>query len=177
VKPWAYEQILERRRKLLHLVTVGVKTSDAVKQVCEDFDCTRSTVWRDWELRDEWIPTLLQLSPEQKDTVVREALAQLKEATHEAYVTYLETNRGMARVAAIREYREAVIAEIELRQKLGLLPSEPLRVEQRIVMLQGRFVRVDANGKPVHEESSAGSSQELKPAMLQRSRESAAVSQ
>jgi hypothetical protein len=55
-------------------------------------------------------------------------------------------------VAAVRVYLETIKAEIEMRQKLGLLPTEPLRIQHRIVMLQGRFVELGPDGKPVSSE-------------------------
>jgi len=55
----------------------------------------------------------------------------------------------MARVAAVRVYLDAVKAEVEMRQSLGLLPTEPLKIQHRIVMLQGRFVEIGPDGKPV----------------------------
>lgn len=144
----SFHALVDRRRRLLHLTIIGVKITDAVKKVSQEFKCGPRTVWNDWKLREQWIPLLLNLGPEERDRVVWDALASLAEAKQEAYNTYLAVE-GMARVAAIRVYLDAVKAEVEMRQSLGLLPTEPLRVQHRIVMLQGRFVEIGPDGKPV----------------------------
>lgn len=136
---------------MLHLTIVGMEVSEAVEKVSEEFKCSKRTVWRDWKMRNQWIPFLVKIDPEEKERVVWDALASLAEAKQEAYNTYLAVE-GMARVAAVRVYLEAVKAEVEMRQKLGLLPTEPLKVQHRIVMLKGRFVEIGPDGKPILDE-------------------------
>lgn len=142
------QRLLDRRRRLLHLTTVGLNVTLAVDNVCEEYHCAQSTVWHDWNVRDKWIPLLLKMGPEDKDRVVMDALASLHEARQAAFNTYAAAE-GMIRVAALRLFLDAVKAEIEMRQTLGLLPTEPLKIQHRIVMLQGRFVEVGSDGKLV----------------------------
>jgi hypothetical protein len=146
----SFHVLVDRRRRLLHLTIIGIKITDAVGKVSQEFKCGQRAVWNDWKVRDQWIPVLLKIGPEERDRVVWDALASLAEAKQEAYNTYLAVE-GMARVAAIRVYLDAVKAEVEMRQSLGLLPTEPLRIQHRIVMLQGRFVEIGPDGKPVTE--------------------------
>ena len=144
------QALLDRRRRLLHLTTIGMKISEAVDKISLEFKCGKRTVWRDWQSRGDWILLLLKISPEEKDHFIWDALASLAEAKQEAYNTYLDVE-GMARVAAIRVYLDAVKAEVEMRQSLGLLPTEPSRIQHRIVMLQGKFVEIGPDGKPITE--------------------------
>jgi len=147
------QRLLDRRRRLLHLFTIGMKVTPAVDKICEEFHCARSTVWHDWDTKNEWIPLLLKLGPEYKDEVIMDTLASIHEAKQEAYNTSL-TVEGMPRVAALRLYEDTIKDEIKIRQTLGLLPREPLKIQHRIVMLQGKFVKVDSNGKIVDTEVS-----------------------
>ncbi len=133
------------------MTIIGVDVSKAIDKVAEEFKCGKRTLYRDWKTRDQWIPLFVKTDPEEKEHVVWDALASLAEAKQEAYNTYLSCE-GMARVAAVRVYLDAIRAEIEMRQKLGLLPTEPVRVQHRIVMLQGRFVELGPDGKPIPNE-------------------------
>lgn len=145
----ALAYLVNRRQKLVHLTTAGMPVTDAVKLLAEEFSVTERTLWSDWKTKAEWMPLLLQVKPDDKDNVILAVLAKLNEATQEAYKTYLSCSGEMARVSALRVYLEAIMRELEARQTLGLLPTEPLRIQQRIVMLGGKFVRIGPDGKPI----------------------------
>lgn len=145
------ENLLLRRARLLHLTIIGVDVSKAIDKVAEEFKCGKRTLYRDWKTRGEWIPLFVKTSPEEMKYVVWDALASLAEAKQEAYRAIL-SSEGMARVAAVRVYLDCVKTEIEMRQDLGLLPTEPLRMQRRIIMLRGHFVELGPNGELPDEE-------------------------
>lgn len=146
----ALANLVNRRQRLLHLTTAGMPVTEAINLLSEELAVGKRTLWDDWKTKAEWLPLLLQVKPEDKDNVILSALAKITEATQEAYKTYV-SEEGMARVSALRLYLEAVKLEIDIRQTLGLLPTEPLRIQQRIIMLEGRFVRIGPDGKPIDE--------------------------
>lgn len=94
----------------------------------------------------DWLPILFKTGKEGKDTAIFDRLAELEEAKMEAYRTYLRAD-GMTRVAALRLHLDAVKEDVRFRQSLGLLHAEPMKVEERIMMVAGRFCRVDRDGK------------------------------
>jgi hypothetical protein len=53
----------------------------------------------------------------------------------------------MIRVAALRLYLDAVKEDVRFRQGLGLLQAEPMKVEERVMMVGRRFRRVGRDGK------------------------------
>lgn len=143
----ALARLVNRRQRLLHLTTAGIPITDAVGMLSSELSVSKCTLWKDWKTRSEWLPLLLQIKPEERENVILVTLARLSEATQEAYKTYVSCRVEMARVAALRLYLEAIKVEVELRQSLGLLTSRSLRVDERIVMIEGRFCRVTPEGK------------------------------
>lgn len=157
-KPWAIkrqkriEQLISRRARLIHLTTAGLTVSEAVEQLAKEYTVRPLQIWRDWMTRYEWLPFLLKTDQAEMRRVVLDRLAQLKEAIDQAYQTYLSCRSEHVRVNAIRLYMDSVTKDLEIRQKLGLLPAETILVEQRVVMLEGKFVIIGADDRLIKDD-------------------------
>lgn len=131
---------------MIHLTTAGLSILQSTKMLSEELSCSERTIWRDWKTRLDWLPILFKTGEEGKDTAVFDRLAELEEVKGEAYRTCLRGD-GMTRVAGLRLYFDPVKEDIRFRQSLGLLHAEPMKVEERVMMVAGRFCRVDRDGK------------------------------
>jgi hypothetical protein len=125
----------------MHLTLAGMSVNEAAKTLSREFNVSERQIWLDWETKDKWVPALFKVKPEQQEKVLAEALANLNEVRSEAYKTYLAAETETGRSAALRVLMEAVKTEIQVRQSVGLLPTEPIRVDQRILMIKGQWWR------------------------------------
>jgi len=131
---------------LIHLTAAGLSVRESTRMLSEEFGCSERTIWRDWKTRVEWLAILFKTGEGGKDAAVFDRMAELEEAKMEAYRTYLR-EEGMIKVAALRLYLDAVKEDVRFRQSLGLLHAEPMKVEERVMMVGGRFCRVGRDGK------------------------------
>lgn len=147
--------LVERRRKLVHLIVSGMSVNRAAKVLSKEFDVSERQIWKDWRSMDTWAPALCQFGNEQRDEVFK-YLMELEEAIKEAYRIYLTAKNDNVRIGAVRLYLHTIVTNFNVRQKLGLLPKGPQKAEERIIMLQGRFCTVGPDGKATPVNSSKG---------------------
>jgi hypothetical protein len=133
----------------MQLTVVGMNATEAVKTLSREFGVSERTVWQDWRSRDEWLPVVYKVQPQEQKKAIIEALVNLNQVRTCAYQCYLSAKKESTRISALRLALDVVVKEIQIRQGIGLVRTESFDVEERIIMIEGRFCRVTPDGKAI----------------------------
>ena len=123
----------ERRLELLKMEGNGFNQAEIVKHLSEKFQCCARTVYRDFEKREEWQPSLQHLDYQGRvlmkilnryEHVYRHAGFLLLQASHEnaklgALKIMLETNKQLCETAVMPELL-CRLKDLEERAKTGV---------------------------------------------------------
>lgn len=111
---------------MAELISQQMKPTQIIAQVVRETRCGERAAWTTWGRRDEWLPKLVKV---QEDT--GQAMAGLLNDMREIRRLALNkaaTYTGPASVGALGRALDAVKAEAELRNSLGLL--QPVKAPQ-----------------------------------------------
>jgi len=108
---------------LLKLEGLGLSQSEIVKQVSEKFQVSARSVYRDFQLRSQWQPALLELKD--KDRIVQKIVNRYEQVYERAAFKHVTSPNEAVQVGALKIMLEATgkLAEVLL------LPDLVARVE------------------------------------------------
>jgi len=118
------QELLDRRKACLRLAFQGIKTTEWVEQIANEYDVAGTTVWHDWENRDEWIGEV-HLA-EDAVAAAKELLAEKAQVREEAWKVYKEAREKdkNAKIGALKLISQSTGDHIKLMQSLGELEKE-----------------------------------------------------
>ena len=111
--------IVERRRELLKLRSLGVSLPDAVKELASKFDVSARTIYSDWEKRKDWIGLFLDIGDPEAFSL--DILSNHRQIYSFAVKEYLSADNSSARIGALRLLRDLNLDLNELVTLNGLL--------------------------------------------------------
>ena len=129
--------LAERRQELLSMEGKGFTMSETVRHLSEKYKCTARNVYRDFELRGEWQPTLAQIND--AATALLKCRNRYDAIYREASFLRLQTTNENAQVGCFRVMLDATKA-----QEASIVLSD---VEQRVSALEGNASKANA-GEP-----------------------------
>jgi FlaA1/EpsC-like NDP-sugar epimerase len=97
--------VAERRLELLKLECLGLSQSEIVKQVSEKFQVSARSVYRDFQLRSQWQPALLQLKD--KDRVLQKIVNRYEQVYERAAFKHVTSPNEAVQVGALKIMLEA----------------------------------------------------------------------
>ena len=146
------EVIWARRLKLLEYKLQGLSPKKAIEAIIsysenEGEPVKERTAWRDWMTMPSWSPTMYKLNDENRDEFIVNLLSGL-EQSRKYLMNISRTAQGdIAKVQALKEYRETTGELLEIMQSLGMMPKAP---EQ--IMIAQTNVEVKVNELSAEEE-------------------------
>jgi len=129
--PWA---IVERRKEFLKLKAASIGMSAIVAQLAIKYGVKESTIWKDWQNRDEWrknYQTMMK-SAEEIHTWFNELADFTEESLKELVLTADNSN---AKVGAAKNLMDLGFRRMELSQSMGVTARVPTGLE-----VSGRMV-------------------------------------
>lgn len=97
---------------MLDAVSTGLHPSAVITQLAEKYGVTERALWSDWQRREKWVPTLLNL---EKYAEFTEMIAQKLSAVQKAaWSIYLKASNDSARVGALR----TVLVALEIHRDI-----------------------------------------------------------
>jgi hypothetical protein len=102
-----------RRRRLKRLLAQGATPTEIATRL----DCSRSTVYRDFEALQE---DLDDLKAGNIDAFLRSLLATFETVNEELWRLYHQTDRERIKLKVLREIRATHKAEVDLYQRMGV---------------------------------------------------------
>ena len=115
-------ELRERREDTYQLLVAhGIKRSEVVARLSDQYGVTKTTIRRDIDQMPEWLP---EISVDFGAGIVR--LTRLRDQQQELERLALEAQREgnlNAAVGARREIRQAILAEEEIASRMGLAPE------------------------------------------------------
>ena len=127
----------ERRQELLLMEGKGFNKCEIAKHLAEKYGCSPRNVYRDFELRGEWQPTLTQIHD--AGTALLKCRNRYDAIYREASFLRLQTTNENAQVGFFRVMLDATKA-----QEASIVLSD---VEQRVSALEGNASKANA-GEP-----------------------------
>jgi FlaA1/EpsC-like NDP-sugar epimerase len=97
--------VVERRLELLKLEGLGLSQSEIVKQVSEKFQVSARSVYRDFQLRSQWQPALLQLKD--RDRVLQKIVNRYEQVYERAAFKHVTSPNEAVQVGALKIMLEA----------------------------------------------------------------------
>jgi transcriptional antiterminator len=115
--------VVERRLEALKLEGMGLSQPEIVKQISEKFQVSARSVYRDFQLRGQWQPVLLQLKD--RDGVVQKIINRYEQIYERAAFKHVTSQNENVQVGALKIMLEATAKLAEVL----LLPDLVARVE------------------------------------------------
>ena len=95
----------ERRLEALKLEGLGLSQSEIVKQVSEKFQVSVRSVYRDFQLRSQWQPALLELKD--RDRVLQKIVNRYEQVYERAAFKHVTSPNEAVQVGALKIMLEA----------------------------------------------------------------------
>jgi len=115
--------VAERRLESLKLEGLGLSQSEIVKQVSEKFQVSARSIYRDFQLRSQWQPALLELKD--KDRIVQKIVNRYEQVYERAAFKHVTSPNEAVQVGALKIMLEATA---KLAETL-LIPDIVARIE------------------------------------------------
>jgi hypothetical protein len=115
--------VTERRLEALKLEGMGLSQPEIVKQVSQKFQVSARSVYRDFQLRDQWQPVLLQLKD--RDKVMQKIINRYEQIYERAAFKHVTSQNENVQVGALKIMLEATAKLSEVL----LLPDLIAKVE------------------------------------------------
>jgi hypothetical protein len=132
--------LAERRLELLKMEGKGFNEAEIVKHLSEKYQCTTRNIYRDFELRGEWQPTLTQMND--AAAALLKVRNRFEQIYREAAFIKLGTTNENAQIGALRVMLEAnaqLLESVEIQdldQRITTLEQEKTKPNQeRALML------------------------------------------
>lgn len=138
--------LLERRVSMLNSISKGVDLKVVVESLSAKYGVKPKAIYQDWEQRDKWLPQIVQF---QDEGFVYKLINGMEQIIPSAWYEYATADNSSARVGALKLAKETYMDLMRMLESLGLIPKEPMRIQQRIVMIKGRFRFVGPDGKVI----------------------------
>jgi len=120
--------ITERRLEALKLEGMGLSQPEIVKQVSQKFQVSARSVYRDFQLRGQWQPVLLQLKGQ--DKVVQKVINRYEQIYERAAFKHVTSQNENVQIGALKimldangKICEAVVLS-EVAGRLKMLEAE-----------------------------------------------------
>jgi len=97
--------VAERRLEALKLEGLGLSQSEIVKQVSEKFQVSVRSVYRDFQLRSQWQPALLELKD--RDRVLQKIVNRYEQVYERAAFKHVTSPNEAVQVGALKIMLEA----------------------------------------------------------------------
>jgi FlaA1/EpsC-like NDP-sugar epimerase len=94
------ETVTERRLEALKLEGMGLSQPDIVKQISEKFQVSAKSIYRDFQLRDQWQPILLQLKD--RDKVMQKIINRYEQIYERAAFKHVTSQNENVQVGALK---------------------------------------------------------------------------
>lgn len=97
--------VAERRLEVLKLEGLGLSQPEIVKQVSEKFQVSARSVYRDFQLRSQWQPALLQLKD--KDRIMQKIINRYEQVYERAAFKHVTSPNESVQIGALKIMLEA----------------------------------------------------------------------
>ena len=94
------EAVTERRLEALKLEGMGLSQPEIVKQVSQKFQVSARSVYRDFQLRSQWQPVLLQLKD--RDRVMQKIINRYEQIYERAAFKHVTSQNENVQVGALK---------------------------------------------------------------------------
>jgi hypothetical protein len=130
--------VAERRLESLKLEGMGLSQPEIVKQISDKFQVSARSVYRDFQLRGQWQPVLLQLND--RDKVMQKVINRYEQIYERAAFKHVTSQNENVQVGALKIMLEATgkLAEVLLLPDL-IAKVEMLENQAQKILLGGRF--------------------------------------
>jgi len=94
------EAITERRLEALKLEGMGLSQPEIVKQISQKFQVSARSIYRDFQLRGQWQPVLLQLKD--RDKVMQKIINRYEQIYERAAFKHVTSQNEFVQVGALK---------------------------------------------------------------------------
>lgn len=94
------ETVTERRLEALKLEGMGLSQPEKVKQLSQKFQVSARSVYRDFQLRGEWQPVLLQLKDQ--DKVMQKTINRYEQIYERAAFKHVTSQNENVQIGALK---------------------------------------------------------------------------
>ena len=99
-----YEELVERRRKMVRKRAKGLPLNIVVNQLSKEYSRTKQALYKDWRNRKTWIKDILELGD--SETVFFDFYARHEEIYQMTVMVYYQADNSSAKVGALRLLRD-----------------------------------------------------------------------
>lgn len=123
--------ILDRMLRMAELLSQRMKPKEIINQIVGETGCSASAAWRTWQTRKDWLPKIVKV-PEELGEAFADIILDLREARRLSLNLYYTANWAPgAQVGALRNVGDFADREFKMRQSIGDLPTEPIKLEHK----------------------------------------------
>jgi hypothetical protein len=133
-------ELLERRTRMLKLSIQGVRLKDIIDTLTEDFKCKAKSLYEDWRRRNQWIPQILQFND---PTLLPRLLEGMRLVIPKAWMIAESSENDFCKLKALQLIENTHADLIKALQSIGVVEKRPLQIEQRPIMIRGRWWLMD----------------------------------
>jgi len=94
------EAVIERRLEALKLEGMGLSQPEIVKQLSQKFQVSARSVYRDFQLRSQWQPVLLQLKDQ--DKVMQKVINRYEQIYERAAFKHVTSQNENVQIGALK---------------------------------------------------------------------------
>ena len=94
------EAVTERRLEALKLEGMGLSQPEIVKQLSDKFQVSARSIYRDFQLRGQWQPVLLQLKD--RDKVMQKVINRYEQIYERAAFKHVTSQNEFVQVGALK---------------------------------------------------------------------------
>jgi len=94
------EAVIERRLEALKLEGMGLSQPEIVKQLSQKFQVSARSVYRDFQLRSQWQPVLLQLKDQ--DKVIQKVINRYEQIYERAAFKHVTSQNENVQIGALK---------------------------------------------------------------------------
>jgi hypothetical protein len=115
---------------------MGVPLKVLIDSLLKEFGGNEKQLYADWERRDKWIPQIVQLDDE---TLVHQLIRGAQDILAKVWLTAETSKNSFARLRALTLIKDTNLDLLKTLQSIGLIAQRPIQVDQRILVIKGRW--------------------------------------
>jgi hypothetical protein len=121
---------------MLRQSVTGAPLKAIVEVLSEKYHVDERTLYADWERRQKWIPELMQLDD---PTLLHQLIRGAQDVLAKAWLVAETSKNSFARLRALTLIKDTNLGLLKSFQSIGLIAQRPIQVDQRILVIRGRW--------------------------------------
>jgi hypothetical protein len=155
------KRLLQRRSDLLRQSVTGAPLKLIVEVLSDKYNVDEKTLYADWERRRHWVPQIVQL---EDPTLLHQLIRGAQDVLAKAWLVAETSKNSFAKLKALTLIKDTNLGLLKAFQSIGLISQRPIQVDQRILVIRGRWWLPGSGiGAQTSHEEAADQTDQLEP--------------